>query len=447
MGTSLALRLALAIGLALAAATACGGGEDAPPPTTAAGEATTPAAAAGDAATPTTAAAGDAATPTAAAGEARLRVVASTAIIANLARRVAGDDADVTSVIPAGADLHSFSPSPAAARRVADAHVVLVNGYGLEESALDVILGNRAQDASLAVVSAGIDPLAGGHDHGHGHEEEGDDHGDEDADGHDHEEEGDDHGDEDADDHDHEEEGDDHGDEDADDHDHEEEGDDHGDEDADDHDHEEEGDDDHGDEDADDHDHEEEGDDHGHEDGDEDGLARASGDPHFWLSVPNAMVYVRNIADALAAADPDHAAGYRARQEAYLAELRALDEEVRATVARIPREQRVLIVFHDAFQYFATEYGLELAASVLPASPSQQASAGEVARIADLVRERGVPAVYREPQFASDVIAAIADATGARMLTLYSIFAEDVSEYAALMRANAQALLDGLAGN
>ena len=159
------------------------------------------------------------------------------------------------------------------------------------------------------------------------------------------------------------------------------------------------------------------------------------------------MVYVRNIADALAAADPDHAAGYRARQEAYLAELRALDEEVRATVARIPREQRVLIVFHDAFQYFATEYGLELAASVLPASPSQQASAGEVARIADLVRERGVPAVYREPQFASDVIAAIADATGARMLTLYSIFAEDVSEYAALMRANAQALLDGLAGN
>ena len=364
MGTSLALRLALAIGFALAAATACGGGEDAPTPTAAAGEATT---------------------PTAAAGEARLRVVASTAIIADLARRVAGDDADVTSVIPAGADLHSFSPSPAAARRVADAHVVLVNGYGLEESALDVILGNRAQDASLTVVSAGIDPLAGGHDHGH--------------------------------------------------------------EDADDHGHEEEGDDDHGDEDADDHGHEEEGDDHGHEDGDGDGLARASGDPHFWLSVPNAMVYVRNIADALAAADPDHAADYRARQEAHLAELRALDEEVRATVARIPRERRVLIVFHDAFQYFAAEYGLELAASVLPASPSQQASAGEVARIADLVRERGVPAVYREPQFAGDVIAAIADATGARMLTLYSVFADGAGDYAALMRANAQALLDGLAGD
>ena len=384
MGTSLALRLALAIGLALAAATACGGGEDGPPPTTAAGEATTPAAA------------GEATTPTAAAGEARLRVVASTAIIADLARRVAGDDADVTSVIPAGADLHSFSPSPAAARRVADAHVVLVNGYGLEESALDVILGNRAQDASLTVVSAGIDPLAGGHDHDH--EEEGDDHG----------EEGDDHGDEDADDH-------------------EEEGDDHENGDADGHDHEEEGDD--------------------HENGDGDGLARADGDPHFWLSVPNAMVYVRNIADALAAADPDHAADYRARQEAHLAELRALDEEVRATVARIPRERRVLIVFHDAFQYFAAEYGLELAAAVLPASPSQQASAGEVARIADLVRERGVPAVYREPQFAGDVIAAIADATGARMLTLYSVFADGAGDYAALMRANAQALLDGLAGD
>ena len=167
----------------------------------------------------------------------------------------------------------------------------------------------------------------------------------------------------------------------------------------------------------------------------------------MWLSVPHAMVHVRNIANALAAADPANAAAYREREEAYLAELQAVDEEVRAAVASIPRERRVLVVFHDAFQYFTVEYGLELAAAVLPGSPSQQASAGEVAEIVDLVRELGVPAVYREPQFAADALEAIAEATGARVLTLYSgALTEDVGDYASLMRANARALADGLGG-
>ena len=276
----------------------------------------------------------------------RLRVVASTAVLADLAEQLAGDDAAVFAVIPAGADTHGFAPSPDAARRVAEADVVVVNGYGLEGSTLDVILANVDESAALVVAAAGIAPLDGADPGSRAAIE----------------------------------------------------------------------------------------------------LARAEGDPHLWLSVRNAMLYLQNIAAALVAADPEHAAGYREREERALAELQALDEEVRAAVAAIPRERRTLVVFHDAFRYFAAAYGLELAAAVLPASPGQQASAGDLAAIIELVRKRRIPAIYAEPQFASDALDTVADETGARVLTLYSgAFADEVDSYAVLMRANAAALVAGLA--
>ncbi len=354
-----------------------------------------------------------------------LQVVASTGIIAHFAEQIAGDNADVVSVIPPGADAHSFSASTTDIRNITAADLVIVNGYNLEEGALATIFEHLPEDTHLVIAAAGISPLEGGHheeEEGHGDEDEEGDHGDEDEEGEDHgdeDEEGEDHGDEDEDG--------DHGDED-------EEGEDHGDED-------EEGED-HGDED-------EEGDHHDEEievDAEHE-LAVADGDPHMWLTVSNAMVYVRNITDGLVAADPANAAAYREREAAYLGELQALDEEVRAAISGIPQERRVLIVYHDAFQYFAAEYGLELAAAVLPASPSQQASAAAVAEIIDIVGDREVGAVYREPQFAAAALDAIAGEAGVRVLTLYTgAFTDEVDSYVELMRENAKALVDGLGG-
>ncbi len=359
-----------------------------------------------------------------------LKVVTSTGILAHFAEQVAGDDAEVVAVIPPGADLHTFSATTGDIRSIDAADVVIVNGFNLEESVLETIFEHIPDDARLVIAAAGIKPLEGGH-----HDEE-DDHGDEEGEGHDEGE--DDHADEDED------EGTDHGDE-------EEEGEHHEDE-------EEEGED-HGDEEEGEGHDEDEGDDHADEDdhGDEDHaraeapegaeLAVADGDPHMWLTVPNAMIYVRNIADGLAAADPDNAAAYRERSEAYLAELQALDEEVRAAVGSIPQERRVLIVYHDAFQYFAVEYGLDLAASVLPASPSQQASAAAVAEIIEIVAGRDVGAVFREPQFAADALEAIAEEAGVGVSVLYSgAFTEEVNTYVDLMRFNARSLVEGLGG-
>jgi zinc/manganese transport system substrate-binding protein len=72
-------------------------------------------------------------------------------------------------------------------------------------------------------------------------------------------------------------------------------------------------------------------------------------DPHAWQSVANAKVYVADIRDALIAADPAGKAVYEANAAAYLAKLDALDQEVRAVIARIPPERRRLITSHNAF--------------------------------------------------------------------------------------------------
>ncbi len=81
-------------------------------------------------------------------------------------------------------------------------------------------------------------------------------------------------------------------------------------------------------------------------------------DPHAWQSVANARVYVGNIRDALAAADPGRADAYRANAARMLAELDALEAEIRAAVARIPADRRRVITSHDAFGYFAKPMGL-----------------------------------------------------------------------------------------
>src|SRR5450631_3358864 len=103
-------------------------------------------------------------------------------------------------------------------------------------------------------------------------------------------------------------------------------------------------------------------------------------DPHAWQSVANARIYVTNIRDALVAADPADAAIFRANTERYLAELDALDREVREAIGKIPESRRKVISTHGAFGYFASAYGIEFLAPLgvspnpRPAPATSQAS-------------------------------------------------------------------------
>jgi ABC-type metal ion transport system, periplasmic component/surface adhesin len=118
-------------------------------------------------------------------------------------------------------------------------------------------------------------------------------------------------------------------------------------------------------------------------------------DPHAWQSVPNAKVYVRNIADAFCVADAEGCDTYRANAEAYGKQLEALDAEIRAAIATVPEEKRTIITSHDAFGYFAHEYGLKFLAPE-GASTESEASAADVAALIRQIREDKAAAIFVE---------------------------------------------------
>jgi zinc/manganese transport system substrate-binding protein len=140
----------------------------------------------------------------------------------------------------------------------------------------------------------------------------------------------------------------------------------------------------------------------------------SAADPHAWQSVPNARIYVSDIANALAAADPDDAEFFRARAKAYLDKLEALDREVREAVAKIPPERRKVISTHDAFGYFAAEYGVQFVAP-LGVSTETEPSARDIAAIIGQIKTQKIPAVFLENISDDRLIRRIAAETGAKV--------------------------------
>jgi zinc/manganese transport system substrate-binding protein len=175
----------------------------------------------------------------------------------------------------------------------------------------------------------------------------------------------------------------------------------------------------------------------------------AAADPHAWQSVADAKIYVANIRDALAAADPAGAAVYRANAEGYLAQLDALDREVRTAIAQIRPARRKVISTHDAFGYFAAAYGIDFIAP-LGVSTESEPSARDIADIISQIRTAGIPAVFLENISDPRLMQRIAAETGAGIGgTLYSdsLTGEKgvAPTYIELVRHNIKALTRALA--
>jgi ABC-type Zn uptake system ZnuABC Zn-binding protein ZnuA len=176
------------------------------------------------------------------------------------------------------------------------------------------------------------------------------------------------------------------------------------------------------------------------------GLATLEDNPHLWLNVQNGITYVERIRDALITVDPAGADVYRANADAYLAELRTLDQEVATAVESIPPERRKLVTFHDAYPYLAQRYGLQIVGFVVE-SPGKEPSAQDVANLTQAIEDEGVPAVFTEPQFSARILELAADDAGVQVCSLYSdAFSDDVQSYVDLMRFNAAELTRCLGG-
>lgn len=180
-----------------------------------------------------------------------------------------------------------------------------------------------------------------------------------------------------------------------------------------------------------------------------DGVTPRARDPHAWQDVKNALLYARNIAAALTAADQANAELYRTRLAAYAIELTALDDEIRASLAKIPPERRRVITTHDAFGYFAAAYGITFIAP-LGLSTEEQASAKTVARLITQIRRENITAVFVENVSGPRLIEQIARETGVRLGgKLYSdaLSKKDgpAPTYVAMIRHNAKLLTAAMA--
>lgn len=171
-------------------------------------------------------------------------------------------------------------------------------------------------------------------------------------------------------------------------------------------------------------------------------------DPHAWQSLDNGMVYARNIAKALAKADPVHAAQYQARATAYIAEMEALDAAVRHDLDAIPMDRRKVVTSHDAFGYFGRAYGVRFIAAA-GISNDGEPSAKEVAAIIDQIKKDHIPAVFIENITSPKLMKQIAHETGAKVGgTLYSDalakLGQPAGTYLGMFKWNAGQLISAL---
>ena len=323
----------------------------------------------------------------AAAAHEKVKVVTTFSILGDMTARIGGDRVDVTNLVGPDGDAHVYQPSPADARALAGARLVIINGLDFE-GWLPRLIDASGYGGTVITASAGVRTIESRD--AHAHDEEDDDHGH----GHAHGEKDDDHG-----------------------HDHA-----HG-----------EKDDDHG------HDHAHGEKDHGHD------HAHGPEDPHAWLDLTSAGLYVDNIAAALANIDPEGTDTYRANAAALRAEMAALEAEMRAWLATIPMEDRPLVVVpHDAFAYFGRAYGFEFVSPV-GTSTETEASARDVAGLVRRIRGGEPALIFGENISDTRLVEQVAREVGQEVAgVLYSGALSPAGgpapDYVAMMRFNFEAL-------
>ncbi|MAQ83351.1 MAG: iron ABC transporter substrate-binding protein [Maritimibacter sp.] len=270
----------------------------------------------------------------------RLKVVTTFTVLADMARNVAGDAAEVVSITKPGAEIHGYEPTPRDIVGASDADLVLWNGLNLELW-FEQFLANLG-DVPSVTLSEGIDPIpiaAGAYE--------------------------------------------------------------------------------------------------------------GQSNPHAWMGVENAMIYVDNIAAALSAKDPENAEAYAANADAYKAEIRDTIDPLRERIAQIPERQRWLVTCEGAFSYLARDFGMQ-ELYLWPMNADQVGTPQQVRAVIDGVRQNGIPVVFCESTVNTAPAEQVARETGADyggVLYVDSLSEADgaVPTYLDLLRVTSETVADGLA--
>lgn len=178
------------------------------------------------------------------------------------------------------------------------------------------------------------------------------------------------------------------------------------------------------------------------------GVKGLPSDPHAWQNPNNVVIYVRNIAAGLSKADTTGAATYQANADAYIKELQTLDAWAKAQFAAIPAPKRKVITSHDAFGYFAAQYGVTFLAPQGMNTESEP-SAKQVAQLIKQIQREKIRAVFVENMSNPKLIAQLSKDAGATVgAALYAdaLSAADKpgATYLQMMRHNVTELVAGM---
>ncbi|RWR15607.1 metal ABC transporter substrate-binding protein [Paenirhodobacter populi] len=277
---------------------------------------------------------------TGASAEGKMKVVTTFTVIADMARNVAGDAAEVVSITKPGAEIHGYEPTPQDIVRAQDADLILWNGLNLELW-FNQFLSNL-KDVPAVTVTEGIEPIA--------------------IDG---------------------------------------------------------------------------------------GEYNGKPNPHAWMGLSSADIYIDNIERALAEHDPANADIYRTNAEAYRSRLAGTIAPLKAGIAALPEDRRWLVSCEGAFSYLARDFGLrEL--YLWPINADQMGTPQQVRRVIDGVRKNHIPAVFCESTVNTAPARQVARETGAHyggVLYVDSLSEPDgpVPTYLDLLRVTSETLAKGLA--
>jgi len=173
--------------------------------------------------------------------------------------------------------------------------------------------------------------------------------------------------------------------------------------------------------------------------------------PHLWTDPGYAVAYADIVREKLSERDPANAAEYQANFEAFKAEADKLAEAVRADQASVPEGQLKLVTYHDAYAYFAKNFGWEVVGAIQPSSFDDPTPA-EVAGLIEQIRSTGVPTIFGSEVFPSSVLEAIAAETGVRYEDslrdddLPGMPGEPQHSLLELLRYNYRTMISGLGG-
>lgn len=169
---------------------------------------------------------------------------------------------------------------------------------------------------------------------------------------------------------------------------------------------------------------------------------------HVWVSISGAKAEVENIANGLAEFDTKNANAYKENAKEYINLLDAQSEKMHKELDQFKKKD--IVTFHEAFPYFAKEFGLNIV-SVVEREPGTEPSAGELAELIDTIKKTNCKVLFAEPQYSQKAAESIAKQTGAKVYLLDPIVTGDkdaaADSYIKAMDENLKVLVEAFKEN